>query len=323
LEEKKMILKRWALGVFVFMLIGSACIHISPQNTSPDNHEIKELIKLQAQRQNKAWEIDSTQKENNKSPLEYEKKADVLYNEGELGSALYYYAKVLSIDPGQERVLLKMGIICLKSKNFGGAAEVFNQVLKHNEKQALAYEGRGEAYLAQNDLLKAEEDFKKAIKIQPNLWRSYNSLGVIYNRKDENNPAIAMYQKALELSPENIYLLNNLGYSYYLNGQYEMAVKNLRKALTLAPNYPRSHNNLGMACGMMGRYEEALKELKAGGDEAQAYNNIGYIYYLKGKYPEAVSSFQKALDLRPTFYVKAYENFNKAKEKQLQNIVNE
>jgi len=181
-----MFLRSWVSGVLILMIGGSACIHISPQNTPPNNRDIKELIKLQTKRESIAWEMESTQEKNKKNPSEYEKKGDLLYKNGELGAALYQYVKALSIDPKQERVLLKTGVICLKSENFEGAVEVFNQALKLNAKQALAHEGRGSAWLAQNDLLKAEEDFNKAIAMQPNLWRSHNSLGVIYNRKGQH-----------------------------------------------------------------------------------------------------------------------------------------
>jgi tetratricopeptide (TPR) repeat protein len=63
----------------------------------------------------------------------------------------------------------------------------------------------------------------------------------------------------------------------------------------------------------LGKYGEALELFKKSGNEAEAYNNLGYIYLLEGKNKEAIVAFEKALDLSPGFYVKAYENLNRAK----------
>jgi tetratricopeptide (TPR) repeat protein len=73
--------------------------------------------------------------------------------------------------------------------------------------------------------------------------------------------------------------------------------------------------NLGMALAGLKRYPEAFEAFKQGGDEAQAYNNIGVHYYLDGRYEDAAKCFQKALDLRPTFYGEAKANLQRALEK--------
>jgi len=51
------------------------------------------------------------------------------------------------------------------------------------------------------------------------------------------------------------------------------------------------------------------------GDEAQAFNNLGVYYFKDGQYEEAAKCFQKALDLRPTFYQEAKANLQRALEK--------
>jgi tetratricopeptide (TPR) repeat protein len=51
------------------------------------------------------------------------------------------------------------------------------------------------------------------------------------------------------------------------------------------------------------------------GDEAQAYNNIGVHYFMDGQYEEAAKCFQRAIELRPTFYEEAKTNLQRALEK--------
>jgi len=62
------------------------------------------------------------------------------------------------------------------------------------------------------------------------------------------------------------------------------------------------------------RYPEAIEVFKKGGNEASAYNNLGVVLLSEGKYPEAIEAFERSLDIHPGFYLRAYENLNRAKE---------
>ena len=61
--------------------------------------------------------------------------------------------------------------------------------------------------------------------------------------------------------------------------------------------------------------DEALQAFMKSGDEAQAYNNIGVHYFVAGQYEDAAKCFQRALELRPTFYDEAKANLQRALEK--------
>jgi tetratricopeptide (TPR) repeat protein len=63
----------------------------------------------------------------------------------------------------------------------------------------------------------------------------------------------------------------------------------------------------------IGNYQEALEAFRKGGGEAEAYNNLGCIYLKQKKYKEAIRCFEKAIQLKPTFYTKASENLRKAR----------
>jgi Flp pilus assembly protein TadD len=118
---------------------------------------------------------------------------------------------------------------------------------------------------------------------------------------------------ALGFKPNAGILLNNLGMSFLLKGEYEKAIKSFTEAQKLEPSDDKIQNNLALALCKVGRYQEALEVFKKTGDEASAYNNLGYVYMTEGKHKEAIEAFEKALEIRPGFYIKAYENLNKAK----------
>ena len=57
----------------------------------------------------------------------------------------------------------------------------------------------------------------------------------------------------------------------------------------------------------------AMEAFKKGGDESKAYNNMGFVYLKMGERDKAIRCFEKAIKMRPTFYLKASENLKRAK----------
>ena len=106
-----------------------------------------------------------------------------------------------------------------------------------------------------------------------------------------------------------------LGQAYLKMKKYPDAVTYLKQGQALAPQDQKVNYHLGMALAAQKRYPEALEAFMKAGDEAQAYNNIGVHYFGDGRYEEAAKCFQKAIDLRPTFYQEARGNLQRALEK--------
>jgi Flp pilus assembly protein TadD len=117
------------------------------------------------------------------------------------------------------------------------------------------------------------------------------------------------------LNDKNVALLATLGQAYLKVKDYNKALLFLQKGQNLDPTDKKINLNLGMALAGLKRYSEAFDTFLKAGDEAQAYNNIGVHYYLAGRYEDAAKCFQKALDLRPTFYEEAKANLQRALEK--------
>lgn len=242
----------------------------------------------------------------------HEKLGDEYLSRGNLDLAVLQYHHALILDSGQLRVRYKMARLLLEKGVVEEAKREFEEILKASPRHALALEGLGRAsYLLQN-LGQAEQQFRRALEQDPRLWPARNFLGVIYNRQGRHDAALKEYQAALA-QQKNSVLLNNLGLTYLLQGQHENAVQVLMEALNLEPGAPRIANNLGLAFCQLEKYPEALEAFKRAGDEASAYHNLGRVYMIKGKAREAVAAFEKALEIKPEFYLGAYENMKKAK----------
>ena len=85
--------------------------------------------------------------------------------------------------------------------------------------------------------------------------------------------------------------------------------------LTVSRHLEFDAGGLGRALAGQKLYPAALMAFLKAGDEAQAYNNIGVYYFMDGRYEEAAKCFQRAIELRPTFYQEAKTNLQRALEK--------
>lgn len=94
--------------------------------------------------------------------------ATVLVNSGQEKEAEIYIARLpegTKIDPNS---MLNVGIKLYNDKDFNGAIERFDRVVKENPDLATAYYYRGLAYLALNKTEEAKADFQKLVDLEPN-----------------------------------------------------------------------------------------------------------------------------------------------------------
>ena len=247
---------------------------------------------------------------------EYESLGNQYLQEGNMDESFVHYIKALQLNPGETRVRYKVGLLFQKKGLPDEALKEFQEILRTDAGHALAYEGAGQAFMQMEKYDEAEKNLQKALQFNPDLWLSHNLLGMIYDRKFRFDDAIAQYEAAIAIKPDQDILLNNLGVSYYLNMEYSKSVETLLKAIETGSNRknPKIYNNLGLVLGKLGRHKEALKAFKEAGDTAAAYYNVGYIYFLQGRYEKAIAHYEKAIEIKPSFYRSANEKLIKAKK---------
>lgn len=248
---------------------------------------------------------------------DYERLGDYYVRHGNLTMAFLQYDRALRLDPARARARYKTGLLFLKKGLPEDARHQFQLALGDDTApdsvKALAHAGLGQAFFTMMDDAAAEKHFRQAVELAPTLWKTHNFLGIIYDRQRRHHEAIAEYQAGLGLNPAEPALLNNLGMSYYLLGQYEEAVRAFELALKAGSTETRVINNLGLALGKLERYHEALEVLKKGNQVERAYNNVGMMYLKAGKPYQAIACFERAIEIKPSYYVKAQENLKQAR----------
>ena len=233
---------------------------------------------------------------------------------GKTAEALFHYEEILRRAPGNRAALMGSARLSLDLSRPDLAEVFFDQVLKSTPDDAEALEGRGICRFRLKRYQQAKADFARSVMISPKRWRAWNALGVLADLRWDYATAEGHYRKALDILPDYSLLLNNLGYSLMMSHKYPEAERILRTGLSYAPQDIRLRNNLGITLAWLGRYQEGYRILVGGINEAKAYNNIGYIALLKNDYPLAIDYFKKALELSPTYYVRAASNLQDAKQ---------
>ena len=304
-----------ALGFMTGSILGCAA---SGQNLWRGNeHGDSSLQKLKRMQEDRIlsdfYDSSTAKKLPEMTGDELEMSGDAFLAKGNLPMAFVQYEKFLRLDSGNARIHYKKGLTLLLGRMNEDAVKAFQAAVKIDPECTPAYEGAGQAFFRMRRYDEAEMNFRKAVKLDSNLWKSHNFLGIICNYKKRYKEAVREYAAAILLMPDEGLLYNNLGMAFLMAGEYEKAANAFYKALETGYSKNRIYNNLGLALSKSGRYKEAMEAFRKGGDRAHANNNMGCVYLAQGEFEKAAGCFTKAIEINPSFYVRASENLRKAK----------
>jgi tetratricopeptide (TPR) repeat protein len=96
-------------------------------------------------------------------------------------------------------MMLDRGLADLRAGRNEAAIDAFNDVLKVNPSEAVAYGNRGAARLALGDLTGALADFDQALKLDRTLGFVYYNRGVAHRRQGDRRAAMTDFRQAAGL----------------------------------------------------------------------------------------------------------------------------
>ena len=240
---------------------------------------------------------------------------DLMLERRQYDGSLVHYLQILRDHPERHDIRYKVAVILLLSGQHESARKELNTVLLAQPDMLEAREALGLTYLEAKEYPEAIRIFQEVLRRDRSRVKTRHLLGIAYLAQDNPREAIRIMEPAAALNDKNVALLATLGQAYLKVKDYNKALLFLQKGQNLDPTDKKINLHLGMALAGLKRYSEAFDTFLKAGDEAQAYNNIGVHYYLAGRYEDAAKCFQKALDLRPTFYEEAKANLQRALEK--------
>jgi tetratricopeptide (TPR) repeat protein len=161
-------------------------------------------------------------------------------------------------------------------------------------------------YAAANENQNALDNLSAVLAKNPEAGDALLLMGLTYNAEKKYPDARDAYEKLLAVTPNNVMVLNNLAYLYAHNlGQLDKGYQLARHALDLEPTNSSIADTLGWILYQQGQYSSALNLLResAGKQDAkpEVQFHLGMTYYMLGDEANARTTFQRALQLDPSF----------------------
>ena len=299
--------------VLILPLLTSHCSKKSPQAPAVQGLTPKQAESFQALHD--PWP-DQKPKPAEQLPQDrLEALGDMALKNRNFNNSLINYLQILREQPERYDLHYKVGVIFLLTGKLEAAQKELALVLVHRPEMLQAHEAMGLVHLQGKNYPLAIDEFQYVLARDPNRAKTNHLLGVSFLESGRPERAVLALRTAIGLDPRQKASHLALAQAYLQQKNYPQAVASLKQAQTLAPQDPKVNQLLGRALGAQKQYPQALEAFMKGGDEAQAYNNIGVFYFMDGRYEEAAKCFQRALELRPTFYQEAKTNLQRALEK--------
>jgi tetratricopeptide (TPR) repeat protein len=230
-------------------------------------------------------------------------------------NSLVNYLQILQKNPERYDLHYKVGVIFLLAGKLEAAQKELALVLVHRPNMLQAHEALGLVFLQGKQYPLAIDEFQYVLAQDSRRAKTYHLLGVTFLESGRPDRAVHALKTATALNPRQLSSQIALAKAYLKRKEYRQAAASLKQALALAPQNQKAHHLLGLALAGQKQYPQALEAFMKAGDEAQAYNNIGVYCFMDGQYEEAAKCFQRAIELRPTFYQEAKTNLQRALEK--------
>lgn len=228
------------------------------------------------------------------------------------------------------------GNVAYTKGDYSKAIDFFSEAIEKTPSFADAYNNRGSAKLASDDLAGAIADFEKAASLDNDfILAKYNladalshterldeslsllkaienkykdssfyfvTLSNIYIQKNNFSEGQQVLQKALNLNDKNDKAFTNLGFIQYQEKKYSEAKTNFEKAISLNPNQDFALNNLSLVYAQEGNFEKAIELVDTALSKNKNIlyeNNKGFYLLNTGQLAEGKKLIERALEQNP------------------------
>lgn len=177
----------------------------------------------------------------------------------------------------------------------------YSEAIRLDPDYAVAYNARGNARRAQQDLGGAIEDYEAALAIDPAYAAGYVNRGVARRESGNIEAAVRDYDRAIEFDPEQPLAYYNRANARRDTGDRDAALVDYCEAIRINPNHVNSHIGRGNLHRDMGDLEAAMSDydeaLRLEPENRLALYNRGLAYEDLKRPADAIRDLQQYLDL--------------------------
>ena len=168
---------------------------------------------------------------------------------------------ILEKDKGNVAANFLKGRLCLVKRDFVGALDRFDLVVREWPEKAGVYYFRGLAFLGQGKEHLAERDLVKAVELNPRFIEPRLVLAERYLRGREKNRAREQINAILKLSPNQVKALMLKGSLEVLEGNAKAAEAVFQQVTRVKSDYAPAYVRLGLLYQMTKRDDAARRNL--------------------------------------------------------------
>jgi superkiller protein 3 len=310
-----------AAPAIAYRVLGGALYNFAQQNTA-DSEKLAGLLQEAVDAYSQSIQAESNDPDNDYLALvgagnALDDLGHTLNDPSRIDLALQAYKQAVQINPNAPNAWLELGF-ALKRQNrldeaieayemarqaeptnrraVNALVEIYQQVLRRDSRNVLAYLNLGNLFLVQDRYVDALGAFDQAANLasdgSSDKANAYNGRGRVFSRQNRYDDAIQEYRKALEVIPNYAFAYNNIAVALVQQGN---------------PN------------GAIEAYQDALAQPDQQGDPASAHtlahNGLGLIYLEQGNLDQAADEFEAAVTITPNFEV-ARSNLSEVRNRQ-------
>jgi Tfp pilus assembly protein PilF len=156
----------------------------------------------------------------------------------------------------------------LTKGEFGRAIQDFDEAIRLNSKDELAYRLRGYSYAKNGNVDGAIADTSEAIRLSPKDLLAHLVRGLSFNKKSEYDHAIADLSEAIRLGADDrantTIAYGGRADAYFAKGDYERAIVDYTRAIQFNPKFAvKAYVKRGLSHEKKGELEQALADFRA------------------------------------------------------------
>ncbi|PZF72304.1 tetratricopeptide repeat protein [Taibaiella soli] len=222
----------------------------------------------------------------------------LMFEHKDISGSRPWLQKAMQLNPKDPRAHLKFAKLLLFLKEYPGAFDEINTVLRQDVYNPEAYFLKGRIYQDLKDTSKAISSYQTALQVAPDYRDAIIQLGTIYAAKHDQI-AIKYYDNAFKLDTSDVFPLYAKGVFYQELNNME-AAKEMYKACVLRDNqYANAYFNMGFVLMQQDSTEKALRQFdlvtKITPNDPDAYYNRGKCHEKLGQKQEAIADYKQAL----------------------------
>jgi tetratricopeptide (TPR) repeat protein len=216
--------------------------------------------------------------------------------------ALGYIDTAISINPTESKFFRIKGTSYYHLKKYDLAVLNYNQALKLDSTNSLAWMDRGIVFENTERYSLAEQDYLKALEhaTKSNVIPIHINFGLLYDKWGMDSLSLLAYDYVIKIDPENKDAYLNRGEVNLRKRSYADAILDFDRVIRLDSTDKLSYNNRGICKYYLKQFEDAIIDLKKAlsiklddsfyenfNTDKYSYNNIANSYFGLGNIKEA------------------------------------